>query len=269
MEVKCPKCRYRFDTAASPGIKELACVCPRCGTPFNYVIPEDAPVEEPKPIVKDNLLEGKQPSFTPQTTVKSDVKGHLLQSEQPAAPEKKPERQEKPHQQPFEESPLRMNGNPIPAGKNRSGCGLKGCILLLVLFVLFIVFLIRSCSSEKSYTSSNVAETTTVEDGDTADEDSIDTGVKEDDAKPTPSWVFGKWQTKTEYGVIRVHISDKWISETSEGGTCHGTFFYTRGQLNCSFPDKDREVKCYYKLDEERHRIDAGDGMWMKKISDN
>ena len=38
MEIRCPKCKYKFDEAFAPGILEKACVCPRCGTPFIYNI---------------------------------------------------------------------------------------------------------------------------------------------------------------------------------------------------------------------------------------
>ena len=47
MEVKCPKCRFKYDTAVAPGITELACVCPRCGTPFSYVVTEE--MKHPQP----------------------------------------------------------------------------------------------------------------------------------------------------------------------------------------------------------------------------
>lgn len=38
MEVKCPRCRYRFDMHKSPGVTMLQCFCPRCGQPFSYDI---------------------------------------------------------------------------------------------------------------------------------------------------------------------------------------------------------------------------------------
>ena len=41
MIVKCPKCRLRFEMPVTHGIKELSCVCERCGTPFTYEIPEE------------------------------------------------------------------------------------------------------------------------------------------------------------------------------------------------------------------------------------
>ena len=36
MEIRCPKCKYKFEEEIAPGILEKACVCPRCGTPFIY-----------------------------------------------------------------------------------------------------------------------------------------------------------------------------------------------------------------------------------------
>lgn len=41
MKVKCPKCRLRFEVPITHGVKELSCVCERCGTPFTYEIPEE------------------------------------------------------------------------------------------------------------------------------------------------------------------------------------------------------------------------------------
>ena len=46
MEIKCPKCRFRYEEQETPGITEMACVCPRCGTPFIHKI-EDAKAPEP------------------------------------------------------------------------------------------------------------------------------------------------------------------------------------------------------------------------------
>lgn len=41
MKVKCPKCRLRFDMPTAPGITEVKCFCPRCGTPFSYTQTEE------------------------------------------------------------------------------------------------------------------------------------------------------------------------------------------------------------------------------------
>ena len=46
MEIKCPKCRFRYDTPVSSGMTEVACVCPRCGTPFTYAVSDDSCTEQ-------------------------------------------------------------------------------------------------------------------------------------------------------------------------------------------------------------------------------
>lgn len=40
MKVKCPKCRLLFEMPIAPGVKELSCVCERCGSPFLFQVPE-------------------------------------------------------------------------------------------------------------------------------------------------------------------------------------------------------------------------------------
>lgn len=40
MEVKCPKCKKRYEIEdAAPG-QEVQCMCPRCANQFNYVVPQ-------------------------------------------------------------------------------------------------------------------------------------------------------------------------------------------------------------------------------------
>ena len=40
IELKCPKCRFKFVEHFHSGLTELSCVCPRCGTPFAYTLTE-------------------------------------------------------------------------------------------------------------------------------------------------------------------------------------------------------------------------------------
>lgn len=58
MEIKCPKCRYKFEETIAPGINEKACVCPRCGTPFIFKAETD-----------DNGTHADDSTHTPQGTV--------------------------------------------------------------------------------------------------------------------------------------------------------------------------------------------------------
>lgn len=66
MEVKCPKCRYRYDTPVASGENEVACVCPRCGVPFTlsmtvkYKMQEGGEVPSnaaEKPWMQDELVQ--------------------------------------------------------------------------------------------------------------------------------------------------------------------------------------------------------------------
>ena len=42
MEIKCPKCKKRYEVEdAAPG-QEIQSVCPRCSTQFNYIVPAQA-----------------------------------------------------------------------------------------------------------------------------------------------------------------------------------------------------------------------------------
>ena len=41
IEVKCPKCRFRFDTEVHRGATEVTTACPRCGFPFSHILDEE------------------------------------------------------------------------------------------------------------------------------------------------------------------------------------------------------------------------------------
>lgn len=53
MEIKCTKCRYKFEALVYEGMRELTVVCPRCGEAQTVEIPAPAPisfVEEAQPV---------------------------------------------------------------------------------------------------------------------------------------------------------------------------------------------------------------------------
>ena len=58
MIVKCPKCRFKYETPVAPGVKELSCVCSRCGFPFTYAVPEDVQNE----VHQESTSHTQQPS---------------------------------------------------------------------------------------------------------------------------------------------------------------------------------------------------------------
>jgi hypothetical protein len=78
-----------------------------------------------------------------------------------------------------------------------------------------------------------------------------------------PSWIQGTWTYETEYGVIKLTVNGKKITESIGGKTVSGTFRYENRRLVCDFGDPDNIT--FYRLDTDRQQIDAGDGMLMEK----
>ena len=67
IEVKCPKCRFRFDTEVHRGTTEITTACPRCGFPFSYVLDEDViqealaqPEEVKESVLNDVSIENQE-----------------------------------------------------------------------------------------------------------------------------------------------------------------------------------------------------------------
>ena len=54
MEIKCPKCRFRFEVDCPQGVRTLSCVCPRCGTPFAHELPTDDEATAAAPSATDD-----------------------------------------------------------------------------------------------------------------------------------------------------------------------------------------------------------------------
>ncbi|WP_146154264.1 zinc ribbon domain-containing protein [Prevotella sp. oral taxon 376] len=268
MEIKCPKCRYRFEVWRGSGVRELSCVCPRCGTPFSYELPEDEPAAHAAEVT-DGEEEHYKPSVIALQAVGNKAGSGLQQDKMPSpAPAAEKSTAPPVGPQPYSTGPRPDTGT-VRKKKSPFGCGFKGCLIALLALFALILFGPHAGHSDESYVAEDAAGGTTVEAIEEIPVDSFDTSVTKQDARPTPDWVFGRWQIATEYGNIEVHIADKWISETSDGGTSHATFYYTPGQLNCFFSDDGHQVKTYYRLDEDKHLIDAGEGMWMTKKSDH
>lgn len=80
MEIKCPKCRYKFNEEVADGITEISCVCPRCGMPFHFKredIQPQAPAHEPSiPIQQDEQIGQDDSKKTPTTMGQDVVKVH-------------------------------------------------------------------------------------------------------------------------------------------------------------------------------------------------
>jgi len=258
--------------AMVPGMTELSCVCPRCGTPFSYSLPKDDTVkrdedaEHAKESPTENVITGQtedaecREQSSPLSDVHATIAGYNAgmrqQEEQPFS---------------FRQMPHTIVPPPIPPAKKKRGC-LRGCLLLTVFLALFIAIVINTCSSgsdveemQTEHVTSTPIETEPVE------EEMPQTGEEIEEPKdeyeevhpePAPDWIQGQWAYDTSYGRIILTIKDKYISETLDGKTSNGTFYYQDGKLHCDFNDGNETI---YKLDEAAKQIDAGEGMYMTK----
>ena len=272
MEIKCPKCRFRYDTKAPLGKSEIACVCPRCGTPFTYILPKDEALqakhtEDVSAMLHDEetLRDGREPVATAVTAHKGneihdEIAGYNADMRSGYLNESAKERQ---HVAP---PPLLH----VPSGHNR-GC-LKGFLLVLVSIVFAIILAFNTCKSSggideiqtehvvqsSSVGSSERDESMRIEEDTAGSSD----GYEEVHPEPIPDWIQGRWIYDTSYGRIVLTIKGKYISETLDGRTSNGTFYYQQGKLHCDFKDSTETI---YLVDEAAKQIDAGDGMYMTK----
>lgn len=233
-------------------------MCPRCGTPFTHVVTEEeqsAIVPPPVPDVTSEVDASQQPSEPKPSEQSIDTPEHQDDKSEPVF-----SKRSEYVSPPFVESPLNHN---IPPGQRRGHR--RTCLGAFLIFMLFFCFLLIKCGcgSDEESAGSRLEGTAITEEQDNSD--SLHAPGREE-AVPAPDWIFGTWRLNTDYGPIVVRIAGEWIRETSGGGTSHGVFYYTPGQVNADFHDGKIMI---YKVDEHRHSIDAGEGMWMRKISEN
>ncbi|MBR5698844.1 MAG: hypothetical protein IKX44_09545 [Prevotella sp.] len=256
MEVKCPKCRFRYATEVAPGITEVACVCPRCGTPFTHTITDD--------------------DLAPQAPAAQEIGDIENRLERAAAVH--PQEEEQYAERPAAGVPMGENAvkgdassqwikHTIPAGKpqgrSRRGC-LRNCLIVFLLAFIALVFAVRNCFGDRSYKQAMLEEgvkESLNEFGDEAVVRDVDEFV-EIHPEPIPDWLEGAWRVETDYGVITITIHGNKIAEESGGEISRGTFYYRQGTLYCDFGDGELAKR---HLDMKRKRIDAGEGMLMEK----
>lgn len=285
MNVKCPKCRFRFDVPASPGMTELQCNCPRCGTPFTYNVEDSDDVEglsSAQKLVDETAQEDRQPSH--ETGSEPSDFEEIAAADFSYGMPREPETEQSgfgsvpppippygfaaPHTPNFprQDPALRPSQNTHPSDKDRkkTGC-LKRFAIISACIVVGIVFLLRHCDSSKSYDANSVG----LVNGDgiytdseqvTAPTPSYDEHKEQESA---PEWIQGNWHVNTDYGGISLKIYGENIAETSGGETSYGRFKYQNDRLYCDFGDSQTFV---YRLVRETQQIDAGNGLLMKKI---
>lgn len=265
MEVKCPKCRYRFEIELPQGVSALSCVCVRCGTPFTHVV-ETADGDA---IGGDALSPGNQSGNDRRPAhlsggANTAGEGHGRQAGDGQSAWQRA--QSLGAQANIEWS------NPYPNRRSRHASILpkrisKGFLLRIFLVLAVaagLLYVFKTCSRDESYDYADLEarRMPRVEVVDTVRP--LPKMASSKRAVATPQWIYGTWRAQTDYGEIEIRLADIWIRETIDGETTHGRFFYTKGQINCVFNKCDSFV---YRVDDKLQRIDAGDGIWMSKIS--
>ena len=123
MQVKCPKCRFRYDTPVAAGITEIACVCPRCGTPFAHTITDDD-LSQPS---SDSLASGDGAAQTGRADGMHAVHTADGTPQHPNVSTSDPLNVAT-SQHPNSASSDQWIKHTIPAGKPQQGRGRRGCL---------------------------------------------------------------------------------------------------------------------------------------------
>ena len=258
MEVKCPKCRFRYDTPVGAGITEIACVCPRCGTPFTHTISEEnlaaadaASLPQPDAAAVGSPAATGAAASTSTEAVPASAGAAAPLPQLDAQEEGKPQWIK--HTIPAENQPQ----------KKRRGC-LRNCLIVFLIAFVALVFAVRNCFGDRSYKQAMLEQGI----NQSLDEFGDGSVVRDADEfveihpEPIPEWLEGTWRVETEYGVITITIHGNKIAEESGGEISRGTFYYKEGRLFCDFGDGELAVR---RLNMKRKCIDAGDGMLMEK----
>lgn len=276
MQVKCPKCRFRYNITAPSGMTEIACVCPRCGQPFTYLM-EDAADQQTEPSTsnQDAVVEESTsdvPAAQTDTPTDTSAVGAMrTTTKKPAGSSENLswQRMNTPRDNAVRKNHSPMTGNGNEQNQKRGGF-FRSCFFLFFVILLVLVLTVRSCwksARTDRLDSSSLADDNTEyrldQEHDVPSSHAEVDPFEEVHPGKAPSWIQGTWTYGTDYGVIKLTINDKKITESIGDETVSGTFYYENRQLVCDFGDPNNIT--IYRLDTERQQIDAGNGMLMEK----
>lgn len=276
IKVKCPKCRLTFEVEALPGITEVACNCPRCGTPFTTQIQEaaasviDSHPSSASPsanthgysseVANVNTDKDQQGVGASGTSVSDDISSYNARLR---------DKQSVHRQQSF------MGGNQgaLTGGTSRhkTGC-MGGCLMVFLICFLLFFWGVRQCSKSEGerYEPQDVSTTieSNADDGVEVGQGGKDTFV-EVNVKEAPAWIQGSWlydDNGTDgVGQVIIAIRGNHLTESIQGqNSAKGTFYYENGVLH--FETDNGKGRCDYRLDVTGERIEWQDGKFMKKI---
>lgn len=257
-------------------MSEIACVCPRCGQPFTYLIEDAADQQdETSSSGQDTIGEGAvsdAPAAQAGTTTDTSAVGAMsTTAKRPAGSSENLswQRMNTPR-----DNAVRKNQSPMTSIANeqnqKRGGFFRSCFFLFFVILLVLVLTVRSCwksARTNRLDSSSLADDNTEyrldQEHDASSSHAEVDPFEEIHPGKAPSWIQGTWTYGTDYGVIKLTINDKKITESIGDETVSGTFYYENRHLVCDFGDPNNIT--IYRLDTERQQIDAGNGMLMKK----
>lgn len=276
MQVKCPKCRFRYDITAPSGMTEIACVCPRCGQPFTYLMDDAADQQtEPSTSNQDAVVEESTsdvPAAQTDTPTDTSAVGATRTTAKRSAASSENlswQRMNTSRDNAVRKNHPPMTGNGNELNQKRGGF-FRSCFFLFFVILLVLVLTVRNCwksARTDRLDSSSLADDNTEyrldQEHDVSSSHAEVDPFEEIHPGKAPSWIQGTWTYGTDYGVIKLIINDKKITESIGDETVSGTFYYENRRLVCDFGDPNNIT--IYRLDTERQQIDAGNGMLMEK----
>ena len=224
-------------------MNEVACVCPRCGTPFTFAVTEgdDRPQPETQ---EDERVKVPPIPQEPERRQESQAASGGRQAQQTPPPFTKPN--------PMPTSPYSPNYK-----RKNNGC-LRNCLLVFIVSFIVLVFTVRNCHVDRSYTQDALRHSN-VENNDLNVADGMEQ-VESRYEKP-PHWLDGTWRVETEHGPVVITIYGNRIVELFDGEENRGSFVYKRGMLYCDFGDGDTVVR---EINKKKRSL-LYDGLPMEK----
>lgn len=251
MNVKCPKCRFSYEETPITGANECSCVCPRCGTPFSVKVHNEEEAHQSELPSIQNI----QPAT------------HGRSSQMTAAPRPTHEVQASPkhtstESQYLQDKTIKKDGTTRERlREDKYFHRLLSAFILSVILVLGIALtLLSKCMGHADNLSHDAtADNTFVSDTASAYTQKVEKGQQ---IEP-PSWLYGTWQGKAKFYDITLHITPENISETEEGRTAKGTYFFDGTRLVCCFPEDSHFI---YAVNTDSRTIHAGEGIILRKV---
>ncbi len=247
MEIKCPKCRYRFVDDVPSGLNEYSCVCPRCGTPFtvslNNVEAESFPCKDTASVIA-------QEEVTP--AIVNRKPDYRTSVEQP-----NPRRKLNIAEGRMEFTSRHRTGSKNDRYLRRLVIAFIVSIVPSVILALFVLSRCIGTQDVPTFTG-NTADK--ILEADTA---SVYTNTHTNVySQPVPQWVKGEWTGEAQFFGITLVIGETKITEICGARKARGTYQYDNGRLYCKFPENTTYT---YLVNEDTHTITAGKGLILHK----